>query len=68
STASAGRTDPFAPPALPPGARLETLVLAPMDTSATDIRSRAALGEDVSSLVPPAVARYIDQHHLYRPA
>jgi nicotinate-nucleotide adenylyltransferase len=68
STASAGRTDPNAAPALAPSARLETLVLAPMDTSATDIRSRAALGEDVSSLVPPAVARYIDQHHLYQTA
>lgn len=66
ATASAGRTDPRILPALPPGTRFETLELPPMDTSATDIRSRAVRGEDFSELVPPAVARYIDQHHLYR--
>jgi len=41
-------------------------VLAPMDTSATEVRTRAAHGQDFIQLVPPAVARYIDQHHLYR--
>jgi nicotinate-nucleotide adenylyltransferase len=48
-----------------PGA---VLSLPPMDLSATDIRARAAAGEDVSSLVPPAVAQYIHQHRLYRGA
>jgi nicotinate-nucleotide adenylyltransferase len=37
-----------------------------MDISSTDIRARCARGEDISSLVPPAVARYIAQHHLYQ--
>ena len=60
--------DPQTLPGLPAGARFETLHLPPADTSATDIRARAARGEDISALVPPAVARYIDQHRLYRPA
>ena len=37
-----------------------------LDISATDIRARVARGEPVDILVPPAVARYIDQHGLYR--
>ena len=40
--------------------------LAMMDISSTDIRSRASRGHDISALVPPAVARYIAQHHLYK--
>ena len=67
-TGDAVRFDPSALPGLPAGARFETLELPAMDISATDIRERAALGEDLSALVPPAVARYIDQHLLYRPA
>lgn len=58
--------DPHGLPDLPPGARFENLTLAPMDTSATEVRTRAAQGQDFFHLVPPAVARYIDQHHLYR--
>jgi nicotinate-nucleotide adenylyltransferase len=42
------------------------LALPPMDVSATEIRARAAAGQDISSLVPPAVAQYIHQHRLYR--
>jgi nicotinate-nucleotide adenylyltransferase len=37
-----------------------------LDVSATDIRARVAQGLPVDSMVPPAVARYIDQHRLYR--
>ena len=37
-----------------------------MAISSTDIRGRIAAGLDVSALVPPAVAQYIHQHHLYR--
>lgn len=66
STGSSGSFDPGTLPSLPPGARFEKLELPPMDTSATDIRARAARGEDLDGLVPPAVARYIDRHHLYR--
>jgi len=51
-------------PALP-GARTETLRLPPVDTSATDIRQRVAAGHRIDHLVPAAVARYIDRHHLY---
>ncbi len=36
-----------------------------MDVSSTDIRERLHAGEPITDLVPPAVARYIDQHHLY---
>ena len=68
SDGSATRFDPRTQPGLPAGARFETLELPPMDTSATDIRARVARGEDIAALVPPAVARYIDQHHLYASA
>lgn len=60
--------DPQALPGLPESARFETLELPPVDTSATDIRARVARGESISALVPSAVARYIDQHQLYRTA
>jgi nicotinate-nucleotide adenylyltransferase len=42
--------------------------LAMLDISSTDIRRRVAEGGDISRLVPPEVARYIDQHALYRAA
>ena len=37
-----------------------------LDISSTDIRQRVAAGLDISSLVPPTVARYIESHRLYR--
>lgn len=37
-----------------------------LDISSTDIRARAARGARIDTLVPPAVARYIEQHHLYK--
>jgi nicotinate-nucleotide adenylyltransferase len=37
-----------------------------LDISSTDIRRRVGAGEDISKLVPPEVARYIDLHGLYR--
>ena len=40
--------------------------LAMLDISATDIRQRVAAGADISHLVPPQVARYIETHRLYR--
>ena len=67
-TGAAIRFDPQTLAPLPAGARFEQLALAPTDISATEIRSRAARGADISALVPPAVARYIDRHHLYSPA
>ena len=37
-----------------------------LDISATEVRRRVATGGDISTLVPPEVARYIDSHRLYR--
>jgi nicotinate-nucleotide adenylyltransferase len=37
-----------------------------LDIASTDIRARAAAGQDISSLVPDGVARYIEAHHLYQ--
>jgi len=34
--------------------------------ASTEIRARAAAGQDVAALVPASVARYIEAHHLYR--
>jgi nicotinate-nucleotide adenylyltransferase len=39
-----------------------------LDISATDIRERVAAGRDISQLVPPEVARYIETNRLYRGA
>jgi nicotinate-nucleotide adenylyltransferase len=39
--------------------------LAMLDISSTDIRQRVSRGLPIEHLVPPAVARYIDQHRLY---
>jgi nicotinate-nucleotide adenylyltransferase len=39
--------------------------MAPMDISASDIRARVARGESIAGLVPAAVQRHIEQHHLY---
>ena len=37
-----------------------------MEVSSTEIRERIHAGLPVTDLVPPAVARYIDQYHLYQ--
>jgi len=37
-----------------------------LDISSTDIRQRTAQGRDITELVPPDVARYIETHALYR--
>jgi nicotinate-nucleotide adenylyltransferase len=37
-----------------------------LDISATDIRARVARGLPIDAMVPPAVASYIDRHHLYK--
>jgi nicotinate-nucleotide adenylyltransferase len=37
-----------------------------LDISSTDVRQRVQRGADISALVPPEVARYIETHHLYR--
>lgn len=50
-----------------PGVRVEPLQLPQMPESATSIRARLTAGQDITALVAPAVASYIDSHHLYRP-
>jgi nicotinate-nucleotide adenylyltransferase len=51
-----------------PGVRVETLQWTQRTDSATEIRARLAAGQDIADLVEPAVASYIESHHLYRPA
>ncbi len=55
----------FVPDFLPPG-RFRALHISPQELSATDIRHRAAASQGIAHLVPDGVARYIDQHPLYR--
>jgi nicotinate-nucleotide adenylyltransferase len=50
------------------GVRVETLQWTQRTESATEIRARLAAGQDIADLVEPAVASYIESHHLYRPA
>jgi nicotinate-nucleotide adenylyltransferase len=47
-------------------ARLHWAPLEAPSVSSSDIRRLAARGEDLSGLVPPLVAHYIDQYSLYR--
>ena len=37
-----------------------------LDISSTDVRKQVQQGGNISALVPPEVARYIEAHHLYR--
>ena len=46
-------------------ARVQLLTLPALPHSATQVRTRVASGQDISDLVPPAVARYIADHQLY---
>jgi nicotinate-nucleotide adenylyltransferase len=39
----------------------------PNPAASTDVRARAAAGESLAGLVPPAVQRLIDERGLYRP-
>ena len=50
-----------------PGVRATTLALPQMPESATEIRARLTAGQDITDLVGPAVASYIESHHLYQP-
>jgi len=49
--------------ALPGKARL--IPMQPMPVSASEVRARIGRGEDISALVPPAVANYVAAHRLY---
>ncbi len=52
---------------LPAQAEVRLLQLPQMPESATEVRERAAAGEAIGHLVPPAVASYIERHRLYQP-
>jgi nicotinate-nucleotide adenylyltransferase len=54
--------------AVPPGARVHWLRSVNSPISSTDIRKRLQAGQSVRGLMPPAVARYISRHQLYRPS
>jgi nicotinate-nucleotide adenylyltransferase len=56
----------FARPGIELKEKADLIPMEPMPISASDARARAARGEDLSSLVPPAVANYIAGHALYR--
>ena len=45
--------------------KVTVIPFEPMNISASDIRARAARGEDLSPFVPAAVASYIARHALY---
>lgn len=49
-----------------PGVRVELLALPQMPVSATEIRRRLTARQDITDLVEPAVARYIETHLLYQ--
>ena len=44
---------------------VKLLPMEPMPVSASEVRARAKRGEDLSGLVPPAVANYIRRRRLY---
>jgi nicotinate-nucleotide adenylyltransferase len=46
--------------------RMVSLPMPRIDVSSTAIRTAAAEGRDYTDMVPGPIARYIDQHHLYR--
>lgn len=60
-----GQVVPFAPPPEMTG-RFRKLNMPVMDISATGIRARVAGLQGIAPLVSPAVARYIETHHLYQ--
>jgi nicotinate-nucleotide adenylyltransferase len=47
-------------------ARIHLLTSVHEEVSATDLRRRLRAGDPCPGLLPPAVAGYIDTHHLYR--
>lgn len=60
---------PGAAASVHPEVRAHTVQAVPLpmlNISSTDIRQRVQRGEPITTLVPPLVARYIEQHHLYR--
>lgn len=46
--------------------RIEMLSIPGLEISSSEIRRRTAVGRSIRYLLPPAVADYIEKHHLYR--
>lgn len=55
----------FARPGFELSEKLRLIPMPPMPVSSTEIRARLARGEDISALVPPAVANHIARNRLY---
>ena len=55
----------FARPGTNLSEKVHLVPMEPMPISASEIRARAGRGEDISALVPPAVANYVADHGLY---
>jgi nicotinate-nucleotide adenylyltransferase len=55
----------FARPGIDLSKKVHLVPMKPMPISASEIRARAGRGEDISTLVPPAVANYVADHGLY---
>ena len=62
-----GDLDLAALDAIAPGSTARAVAVdLDVEVSATEIRGRAAVGESLDGLVPPAVERYIREHQLYK--
>jgi nicotinate-nucleotide adenylyltransferase len=48
------------------GGDVKAVQMPPMSVSSSEVRARTARGEDISALVPAAVANYIAEKGLYR--
>jgi len=57
---------PGAPEVTASAAAVRSIELPPMMLSSTELRARCAAGLPINEMVPAKVARYIDQHGLYR--
>ena len=47
------------------GKAVRRIVTEPLELSSQEVRSALSSGRDISSLVPPAVEKYIKDNHLY---
>jgi nicotinate-nucleotide adenylyltransferase len=45
---------------------LEVVGVTPMNVSSTEVRAAVRAGRSIEGLVPPEVAAYIEDHHLYK--
>lgn len=56
----------FARPGVVLQKNIDLVPMPPMAVSASEVRARVARGEDISGMVPAAVAQYIAEKGLYR--